>query len=61
MNKRVYESPYISKETLEVEGEFMCASVFEPQERAKGVTVKGHEISDEVGFSEDSFNDNKWD
>ena len=62
MKKKTYERPCISKATLEVEGSFMSASVFEPQKSGEGVTIKGHEISDEIGFSEPSeFDTNTWD
>ena len=61
MKKRTYESPLLSRTTIEVEGDFMSASVFEPKESGKGVTIEGHEISDEIGFPDESGFNNSWD
>lgn len=63
MNKKKYESPFISRNTVEVESGFMSASIIDQEVSGKGVTIEGHEVTHEYGFENDqAFSENnKWD
>ena len=62
MKKRIYESPHIRRTTVEVESGFMSASIMEPEVSGRGVTIEGHEISNEYGFEDQGFEqNNEWD
>ena len=61
MNKKKYESPTITKVSVEVESGFMSASVVDPVTSGEGVSIKGHEITHDYGFEDDPGFQDKWD
>ena len=60
MKKKDYEVPLIQKTVVELEEGFMSASVFEPEDRGKGIKAGNHEVSGSIGFDEPE-NEWKWD
>lgn len=66
MKRKIYESPLTLRTEVELEGEFMKASVFDPNDgKDQGVSTQQHEVNSTVGdyftFDENNPGKNTWD
>lgn len=61
MKRKIYESPLTLRTEVELEGEFMKASVFEDgKENAEGVTIEEHGFAS-TGTWEGDYSGGTWD
>lgn len=65
MKRKIYESPLTLRTEVELEGEFMKASVFEPEDgHDKGVFIEGHEFGNSGNYFDNPTTKpgwNEWD
>lgn len=58
MKRKIYESPLTLRTEVELEGEFMKASVFEDEENTENLTIEDHKVDETFDFSGDN---DSWD
>lgn len=65
MKRKIYESPLTLRTEVELEDEFMKASVFEPEDgHDKGVSIEGHEFGNSGNYFDNPTTEpgwNEWD
>lgn len=61
MKRKIYESPLTLRTEVELESEFMKASVFVDKEDSEALTIENQVMGNEFNFDDGEGNDDTWD